>query len=239
MNKFDFSNLETFEKTVDSYPTYSKDEELLAIGLYKETEDEFFKELVIKNNLKNVLIVAKYYTNHYPSFNTLDLMQEGVMGLYSALELFDPYKYNNKFITFAGWHIKSTIQYYITLNYATVRKGAMNTVSSRLFCKSKPEDISAAHMLDKSMDDEDKEFENSLHDKLVDTKNELNENTILKIRLLEKIKFLTSEEQKVIKERFFDDCSLSEIGKRHKNSAEYVRIIEHQALRKLKGMMLE
>lgn len=74
---------------------------------YQKTKCPNLKQLLIKNNLRFVLNVSKYY--HNGDFYELnDIINTGTIGLIRAVEDFDPHK-GFQFSTYAVWWIKQSI----------------------------------------------------------------------------------------------------------------------------------
>ncbi len=69
--------------------------------------DEKAKELLIKKNLKFVVMIAKRYKNL--GLTMMDLIEEGNIGLIKAIEKYDISK-GTKFSTYAVWWIKQKIK---------------------------------------------------------------------------------------------------------------------------------
>ena len=85
----------------------SKDEEIKLFYKYQETKCHKIKELLINNNLRFVLNVAKHYQNSH-FYELGDIVSSGNIGLIKAVEEFDPKK-GFKFSTYAVWWIKQAI----------------------------------------------------------------------------------------------------------------------------------
>lgn len=102
-------------------PLLTKEEEKeLFIKLNSSTEKEYkkIKERILKANLRLVITIAKKYQGHGLEF--LDLIQEGNMGLLSAIERFDVTK-GLKFSTYATYWIKQKITRSIQMTSRTIR----------------------------------------------------------------------------------------------------------------------
>ena len=97
-------------KKIGEYPLLSKEEEYETI-CKAQTGDPEAKNKMIVSNLRLVVYVAKKY-NGNPSIRLPDLIQEGNLGLISAIEKFDPER-GNRFSTYAtrviGQHIQRAV----------------------------------------------------------------------------------------------------------------------------------
>ncbi len=70
--------------------------------------DEEARQKLIKSNLRLVVSIAKRYANRSPQLSILDLIQEGNLGLFRAVQKFD-YRKGFKFSTYATWWIRQAI----------------------------------------------------------------------------------------------------------------------------------
>ncbi len=96
-------------KEMSRYPMLSEEDEHNAAVLAKQGDKEA-KDLLIKSNLRLVISNAKKMAKQYKlhSFNLLDLVQEGNLGLMKAVDKFDATK-GYKFSTYATWWIRQAI----------------------------------------------------------------------------------------------------------------------------------
>ena len=99
--------LKLYQYEIRNIDEISKTQETKMFFEYQTTKCPKIKELLINNNLRFVINVAKYY--HNSSFYQLsDLISSGNIGLIKAVEEFDPSK-GYKFSTYAVWWIKQAI----------------------------------------------------------------------------------------------------------------------------------
>jgi RNA polymerase sigma-32 factor len=119
--------------TIDSLQRYMADirrferlsaeeERELAIRYQREGDIGAARRLVT-GNLRLVVKVALEYRNSI--MNTLDLIQEGNVGLLHALKKFDPER-NVRFGTYATWWIKAYILRFILNNWSQVKFATSN-----------------------------------------------------------------------------------------------------------------
>lgn len=76
------------------------------------------RDRIITANLKLVISIAKKYRNSSVPFS--ELIQEGNIGMFRAIEKFDTSS-GNKFSTYASWWIRQNITRYISTTSRTVR----------------------------------------------------------------------------------------------------------------------
>ncbi len=110
-------------------PLSAEEEHRLAV-LYQESEDQEATLRLITSNLRLVVKIAMLYNRVYA--NTMDLIQEGNIGLMEAVKRFDPYK-GNRLPTYATWWIKAYIIKFVLDNFRIVRIGTTNERRKILF----------------------------------------------------------------------------------------------------------
>lgn len=98
-------SVDLYLKDISHCPTLSIEEEDNVIKLAKNGSKKA-KELLIKSNLRFVVSIAKQY--QYNGLPLADLIQEGNIGLLTALDKFDG-SLGFRFISYAVWWIRQSI----------------------------------------------------------------------------------------------------------------------------------
>ena len=109
--------LSTYLKEINRYKVLSRQEEEDLIKKMRAGDDEARKKLISANQ-RFVYAVAKRYAN---DDNILDLVNEGNIGLMTALDTFDITK-GNRFLSYAIWYIRREINAYLNNDNLLVRK---------------------------------------------------------------------------------------------------------------------
>lgn len=112
--------LTRYLQEVARYPMLSAEEERqLAVAFRKNGDIEAARKLVT-SHLRLAVKIAMEYRKAY--YNTLDLIQEGSVGLMHAVKKFDPEK-GARFSYYASWWIRSYILKYILDNFRLIKIG--------------------------------------------------------------------------------------------------------------------
>ena len=114
-----YDSIQMYLKEIGRYPLISGNmEKELAKRI--EEGDEEARNLLAQANLRLVVSIAKKYANRSPDLTLLDLIQEGNLGLYKAVEKFDRTK-GFKFSTYATWWIRQAITRALADQSRTIR----------------------------------------------------------------------------------------------------------------------
>ncbi len=136
----------------------AKEEVQLARRLHKG--DKEARRRMIECNLRLVVKIARHYVNRGLAF--LDLIEEGNLGLMTAVEKFDPER-GFRFSTYATWWIRQTIERAIMNQSRTVRLPihvikelniylrAAKKLTQQLDHEATPEEV--ANLVDKPVED--------------------------------------------------------------------------------------
>ncbi len=176
-----FDSIQMYLKEIGKSPLLTGAEEK-TLAKRIQAGDEEAKNLLAKANLRLVVSIAKRYVNRSQDLTLLDLIQEGNLGLFRAIEKFDWTK-GYKFSTYATWWIRQAITRALADQSRTIRipvhmvetiakyKQALRRLSQDLGRDPLPEEIAAEMGLDvekvyiiQSIDQETTSLENPVGD---------------------------------------------------------------------------
>ncbi len=114
-----FDNVQMYLREIGRISLLTAPEEVkLAKGI--EQGDEESRQKLTQANLRLVVSIAKRYVGRSRNLSLLDLIQEGNIGLFKAVEKFD-YKRGYKFSTYATWWIRQAITRALADQSRTIR----------------------------------------------------------------------------------------------------------------------
>jgi len=118
-NDSGYDSIQMYLREIGQYPllTAQQERELAKRIL---DEDEEARNLLARANLRLVVSIAKKYVGRSPDLTLLDLIQEGNLGLFKAVDKFDHTK-GFKFSTYATWWIRQAITRALADQSRTIR----------------------------------------------------------------------------------------------------------------------
>src|SRR3990167_6603444 len=125
------TSLHRYLAEISNYPVLSREEEYNLAKKFKDDGDLDAARKLVTSNLKFVVRVANEYKNY--GFSTMDIIQEGNVGLMHAVKGFDPTK-GYRLISYAVWWIRAFIQNYVIKSWSLVKVGTTQA-QRKLFFK--------------------------------------------------------------------------------------------------------
>jgi RNA polymerase primary sigma factor len=114
-----YDSIQIYLKEIGRYPLLTAAQEK-DLAQRIEKGDAEARGLLMRANLRLVVSIAKRYVNRSPDLTLLDLIQEGNLGLYKAVDKFDWTK-GYKFSTYATWWIRQAITRALADQSRTIR----------------------------------------------------------------------------------------------------------------------
>jgi RNA polymerase primary sigma factor len=114
-----FDSIQMYLREIGQYPLLSAAEERSLAKRISEGDDEA-RNILARSNLRLVVSIAKKYVGRSPDLTLLDLIQEGNIGLFRAVDKFDFTK-GFKFSTYATWWIRQAITRALADQSRTIR----------------------------------------------------------------------------------------------------------------------
>ncbi|MEO6536140.1 MAG: sigma-70 family RNA polymerase sigma factor, partial [Candidatus Paceibacterota bacterium] len=102
-----YDSIQIYLREIGQYPLLTGAEEKELAKRIENGEEEA-RNILARSNLRLVVSIAKKYVGRSPDLTLLDLIQEGNIGLFKAVDKFD-WKKGYKFSTYATWWIRQAI----------------------------------------------------------------------------------------------------------------------------------
>jgi RNA polymerase primary sigma factor len=114
-----YDSIQIYLREIGQYPLLTGNEEK-ELAKRIESGDEEARNILARSNLRLVVSIAKKYVGRSPDLTLLDLIQEGNLGLFKAVDKFD-WKKGYKFSTYATWWIRQAITRALADQSRTIR----------------------------------------------------------------------------------------------------------------------
>ncbi len=114
-----YDSIQIYLREIGQYPLLTASEERELAKRIDAGEDEA-RNILARSNLRLVVSIAKKYVGRSPDLTLLDLIQEGNLGLFKAVDKFD-WKKGYKFSTYATWWIRQAITRALADQSRTIR----------------------------------------------------------------------------------------------------------------------
>ena len=114
-----YDSIQIYLREIGQYPLLTAAEER-ELAKRIEKGDAEARNILARSNLRLVVSIAKKYVGRSPDLTLLDLIQEGNLGLFRAVDKFD-WKKGFKFSTYATWWIRQAITRALADQSRTIR----------------------------------------------------------------------------------------------------------------------
>jgi RNA polymerase primary sigma factor len=114
-----YDSVQMYLREIGQYPLLNGEQEKDLAKRIVAGDDEA-RGILARSNLRLVVSIAKKYVNRSPDLTLLDLIQEGNLGLFKAVDKFDWTK-GYKFSTYATWWIRQAITRALADQSRTIR----------------------------------------------------------------------------------------------------------------------
>ena len=114
-----YDSIQIYLRDIGQYPLLTALEERNLAKRIEDDDDEA-RNILARSNLRLVVSIAKKYVGRSPDLTLLDLIQEGNLGLFKAVDKFD-WKKGYKFSTYATWWIRQAITRALADQSRTIR----------------------------------------------------------------------------------------------------------------------
>lgn len=114
-----YDSIQIYLREIGQYPLLTGMEEK-ELAKRIDAGDEEARHILARSNLRLVVSIAKKYVGRSPDLTLLDLIQEGNIGLFKAVDKFD-WKKGYKFSTYATWWIRQAITRALADQSRTIR----------------------------------------------------------------------------------------------------------------------
>ncbi len=118
-NDSSYDSIQIYLREIGQYPLLNAHEERVLAKRIVDGDEEA-RNLLARANLRLVVSIAKKYVGRSPDLTLLDLIQEGNLGLFKAVDKFDFTK-GFKFSTYATWWIRQAITRALADQSRTIR----------------------------------------------------------------------------------------------------------------------
>jgi RNA polymerase primary sigma factor len=118
-NDSSYDSIQMYLREIGQYPLLTAHEERVLAKRIMDGDEEA-RNLLARANLRLVVSIAKKYVGRSPDLTLLDLIQEGNLGLFKAVDKFDFTK-GFKFSTYATWWIRQAITRALADQSRTIR----------------------------------------------------------------------------------------------------------------------